>query len=106
MSRPKIAADAGPIRSEPIRRVFQFGSNVFDAIRRYRFMVLAVAILGYGSSRRVLADAAKVYRAKAFITMPSKFPFRAPAGERGPISRQPGAAPAISERRPASCQHR
>ncbi len=67
-SHPKIAADAGPSRSGPSRS----GQTVVDAVRRYRVMVIAVAILGFVVAVGYSLVQPKVYRAEAFITMPQQ----------------------------------
>ena len=63
MSYAKIAADAEPSRSGP---------TVADAVRRYRVMVVAVAILGFVVAVGYSLMQPKVYRAQAFITMPQQ----------------------------------
>ena len=54
--------------AEPSR----YGPTVADAVRRYRVMVVAVAILGLVAAVGYSLMQPKVYRAQAFITMPQQ----------------------------------
>ena len=60
-SHPKIAADAQPSPSGP---------TVVEAVRRYRVMVLAVAILAMVAAIGYSLMQPKVYEAKATVTVP------------------------------------
>jgi hypothetical protein len=62
-SHPTVAADAEASRFEP---------TVSGAIRRYRVMVVAVAILGMVVAIGYSVTQPKVYRTQAFITMPQQ----------------------------------
>jgi Mrp family chromosome partitioning ATPase len=73
MSHPTITADAASIRLEP---------TVFSAIRRYRVIVLAVAILGMVAGIAYSAKQPKVYRAEANVTVP--LPASSPAASADP----------------------
>jgi Mrp family chromosome partitioning ATPase len=73
MSHPTITADPEPIRWEP---------TVFSAIRRYRVMVIAIAILAMVAAAAYTALEPKVYRAEANVTVP--LPPSSPAAQADP----------------------
>ena len=82
----------------------RFEPTVFGAVRRYRIMVLAFALAGMVAAVGYTLYAGKTYQAKASVTVP--VPAVAAGPGPGTVSRQPGAAPGVASRRPASGQHR
>ena len=67
-SRPVTAPQAEPLHFEP----FRFEPTVFGAIWRYRFMVIALAILGLVAGVGYSLKPAKIYRSEASITVPQQ----------------------------------
>jgi LPS O-antigen subunit length determinant protein (WzzB/FepE family) len=74
MSAPTAAADAEPS---------QFGQAVVDAVRRYRGMVIAVAIVAMVAAIGYALVQPKVYRAQASITMPQQVSLQGQQGNSG-----------------------
>jgi Mrp family chromosome partitioning ATPase len=73
MPHPAIAAEADPARLEP---------TVFGAIRRYRVMVIAIAILAMVAGAGYSATRPKVYRTSANVTV--SLPESSPAAQADP----------------------
>jgi Mrp family chromosome partitioning ATPase len=67
-SRPVTGSQAEPLHFEP----FRFEPTVFGAIWRYRFMVIALAILGLVVGIGYSLKPAKIYRSQASITVPQQ----------------------------------